>query len=258
MIRITETIEFYRYLGIAYFTFAIFGIFFTTDLYWWPEGGPGVTYDWVQFPTGLMFLSPLFLIWGLICLKLQALDKLHLPSTVPSKKSRKKAMIIPFLTYLLLLLVSVSSSHILSTMRFRDDIIHYPTYFACLLLYFVFVFLSGLFLSFLDRSSRLVQLNLLKLMKHKNLVVLLKLGLILIPSVLTLIALFSVSFTSNLFQILVFVDGDLDILSIFSTSVLPIILGVIGINLAFTELLPLFLLFFLFCTSLLVIELFSL
>ncbi|PWI46625.1 hypothetical protein CEE45_15900 [Candidatus Heimdallarchaeota archaeon B3_Heim] len=255
MIRITETIEFYRYLGIAYFTIAIFGIYFTTDLYWWPEGGPGVTYDWVQFPTGLMFLSPLFLIWGLICLKLQALDKLHLPSTVPSKKSRKKAMIIPFLTSLLLLLVSVSSSHILSTMRFRDNIIHYPTFFACLLLYFVFVFLSGLFLFFLDRFSRLDQMNLLKLMKQKNLVVLLKLGLILIPSVLAFDALLSVSFTRNHFQILVFVDGDLDVLAIFSTSVLPIFLGVVGIHLAFTELLPLFPLFFLLCTSFLVIEL---
>jgi hypothetical protein len=238
-----------------YFAIAIFAIYFTTDLYWWPEGGSGGEKDWVQFPTGLMFLSPLFIIWGLICLKFQTIENYYFPLKEQSKRDQKKKMIIPFMNYILLLIVSVSSSHIISTMRFREDVIQNPTYFAFLMLYFAFVFLFGLILFFLEFFSRIGQKNIFKLMNNKNLVVLSKISLILIPLVLTLVALFSVSFTRNYYKILVFVDGDIDVLSIFSNTALPLFLGVVGINLSFTELLPFFPLFFILSTSLLFIEL---
>ena len=124
-----------------------------------------------------------------------------------------------------------------------------------LLLYYIFVLLSSFFLIFINHYSRLDQTNLLKLMKNKNLVVLSKLSLILIPSLFALIALLSVSFTRINFQILVLVDGTLDILSIFTIPTRSLFLGAIGISLAFTELLPPFPLFFLLCTGLFIIQL---
>lgn len=255
MIRITDTIKFYKYLGILYFAIAIFAIYFTTDLYWWPEGGPGAEKDWAQFPTGLMFLSPLFIIWGLISIKFHTIENYYSSFKEQNNRDRKKKMIIPFMNYFLLVIVSVSSSHIISTMRFRDDVIQNPTYFVFLMLYFVFVVFSGLILFFLEFFSRIGQMNIFKLINNKNLVVLSKISLIFIPLVQIYVALFSVSFTRNYYKILVFVDGDIDVLSIFSTTALPLFLGVVGTNLAFTELLSFFPLFFILCTSLLFIEL---